>query len=240
MAEQDEDRSAERVDRLVDQVLRGGRLKATPSDAADHEAILAAASLAGSREPYPRMSPPFKRRLQGLLQGRPEPPGVTRRAALVGGLGVAIGGVTGALAARMVRPRSIPSPRTAARPVTASLAPGDEVPAAINPMPATQKWWDTGIRAEDLTENVPIRVSAGSVGAFIVRRGNQIVAMSAYCTHLPCELEWLADRDVLNCPCHNSAFDLNGESLGTVYRWPTLPAVYVRISGGVVEVLGTA
>ena len=90
MAEQDEDRSAERVDRLADQVLRGGRLKATPSDAADHEAILAAASLAGSREPYPRMTPPFKRRLQGLLQGRPEPPGMTRRAALVAGLGVAI------------------------------------------------------------------------------------------------------------------------------------------------------
>jgi Rieske Fe-S protein len=73
-----------------------------------------------------------------------------------------------------------------------------------------------------------------------MRRGNLLVAMSAYCTHLPCELEWVAKQRLLNCPCHNSAFDLNGESMGKAYKWPPLPAVNVRVSGGVVEVLGTA
>ena len=73
-----------------------------------------------------------------------------------------------------------------------------------------------------------------------MRRGNLVVAMSAYCTHLPCELEWVPGQRVLNCPCHNSAFDLNGESMGKVYKWPTLPAVNVRVTEGVVEVLGTA
>jgi Rieske Fe-S protein len=239
MADQDEDRAAERLDRLVEEVLAGGRLKATPSDASDHEAILAVAGLAGAREPYPRMSPSFKRRLQGLLQGPPEPPMMSRRAALVAGLGVAVGGLTGAVAERLVRPMGLPAPQSAAKAVQAPLVPGEEIPAVINPLPATQKWWDTGIRAEDLVENVPVRVSAGSVGAFIVRRGNTIVGVSAYCSHLPCELEWQPNQHVLNCPCHNSAFNLSGVSLSTVYKWPTLPAVNVRVNNGAVEVLGT-
>src|SRR6202022_4050699 len=95
MPDHDEDRAAERVDQLVESVLGGRRLKATPSDAAEREAILAAAGLAGSREGYPRMSPAFKRRLQGLLQGQPEPRLMTRRAALVAGIGVAAGGARG-------------------------------------------------------------------------------------------------------------------------------------------------
>jgi cytochrome b6-f complex iron-sulfur subunit len=238
MPDQDEDRAAERVDQLVESVLGGRRLKATPSDAAEREAILAAAGLAGSREGYPRMSPAFKRRLQGLLQGQPEPRMMTRRAALVAGLGVAAGGIAGGMAVRIAKPPTLP--QTAARP---ALEPqvGQEEPATINPLPETQKWWDTGVRAEDLAQDAPVRVSAGSVGAFIMRRGNMVVAMSAYCTHLPCELQWVAQSRVLNCPCHNSAFDLNGVSLGqTPYRWPTLPAVNVRVNNGIVEVLGTA
>ena len=238
MSDQGEDRAAERVDRLVERVLRGGRLKATPSDASDHEAILVAAGLAGAREPYPRMSPTFKRGLQGLLQGHPEPATMTRRAALVAGLGVAMGGITGAVAARIARPQGVPAPRTAAQAVAAAPV-GEAIPAMINPLPSTQKWWATGIRAEELVENVPIRVSAGSVGAFVMRRGNMVVAMSAFCTHLPCELEWVPKQHVLNCPCHNSAFDLNGESMGKFYKWPTLPAVNVRVNDGMVEVLGT-
>ena len=99
---------------------------------------------------------------------------------------------------------------------------------------------DTGLRLTDLAEGVPHRVSAGAIGAFLLRRGDQVVGMSSYCTHLPCELEWVPRQRVLNCPCHNSAFDLNGESVGKVYKWPTLPAVNVRVTGGVVEVLGTA
>jgi Rieske Fe-S protein len=239
MPDQEEDRAAERLDRMVEEMLAGGRLRATPSDASNREAILAMAGLAGAREPYPRMSPSFKRRLEGLLQGHPEPPTMSRRAALVAGIGVAVGGLTGAVAERLVRPIGVPSPQTAAKAVQASPIPPEEIPAVINPMPSTQKWWDTGIRAEDLLENVPVRVSAGSVGAFIVRRGNTIVGVSAYCTHLPCELEWLPNRTVLNCPCHNAAFNLNGESLGVQYKWPTLPAVNVRVTNGAVEVLGT-
>ena len=38
MPERDEDRAAERVDRLIEDVLGGRHLQATPSDAAEHQA----------------------------------------------------------------------------------------------------------------------------------------------------------------------------------------------------------
>ncbi|HSR25207.1 MAG TPA: Rieske 2Fe-2S domain-containing protein, partial [Candidatus Eisenbacteria bacterium] len=97
-----------------------------------------------------------------------------------------------------------------------------------------------GIRLADLAEGVPRRVTAGAVGAFLVRRGDQVFAMSSYCTHLPCELVWQADRKLLNCPCHNLAFDVDGQSMREGYPLPALPFVKVRVrNDGRVEVLGT-
>jgi nitrite reductase/ring-hydroxylating ferredoxin subunit len=44
---------------------------------------------------------------------------------------------------------------------------------------------------------------------------------------------------VLNCPCHNQAFQPDGESVSQAYPLPTLPAVQVRVENGRVLVLGT-
>jgi Rieske Fe-S protein len=63
--------------------------------------------------------------------------------------------------------------------------------------------------------------------------------MSSYCTHLPCELVWQEDRKLLNCPCHNLGFDIDGQSLRDGYPLPALPFVKVRMHNGHVEVLGT-
>src|SRR2546427_1977921 len=142
MPDQEEDRAAERIDRLVEELLSGGRLRAAPSDASDHEAILAAAGIAGATQLYPRMSPTFKRRLRHLLQGQPDPSLMTRRAALVAAVGVGVGALTGAMAERFERLRGVPAPQTAARPVSANPI-AEEVPAIIDPLPSTQKWWDT-------------------------------------------------------------------------------------------------
>ena len=170
MAEPNEERTAERIDKLVGDVLAGRHLKATPGDAADREAIQVATRLAGVRDGYPRMSPAFRRRLAAMLESGERPGWLNRRAALVAGLGLA----------------------------------------------------------------------AGAVGAFLVRHGDQVVGMSSYCTHLPCELVWLGDKKLLNCPCHNLAFDIQGQSMQEGYALPALPWVTVRVrKDGRVEVLGT-
>jgi cytochrome b6-f complex iron-sulfur subunit len=237
MPDRDEERAADRVDRLVGDLERGRPWKAGPSDAPEHDAILTAAQLAGAKESYPRMSPAFKKRLEHLLRTeQPKPAAVSRRTALFGGLGLAAGAVGGAVAAHAWGPLSgTPAARPAPQPTVTEEEP---IPSAITPDQNVQRWWDTGLMLAQLRENKPVRVTAGSVGAFVVRRGNSVAAMSAYCTHVACELHWVPSGRVLNCPCHNANFDLSGESLG--YKWPTLPSVNVRVTvDGRVEVLGT-
>lgn len=225
MTEPHEDKRVARIDRIVGDVLAGRHLKATPSDATDQEAIRIAAALAGSREGYPRMSPAFRRRLTQMLQKGEAPAWISRRSALVAGLGLAAGAVGGALASEMAAPAG---PRARAR-------------ETLEPLPALGRWVDTGLTLADLEAGVPRRVTAGAIGAFLVRHGDQVSAMSALCTHLPCELVWMADRSVLNCPCHNLAFTLDGQPLSDRYPPPpTLPKVRVRVlAGGRLEVLGT-
>ena len=227
MTEPHEDRTAERIDRLVGDVLAGRHLKATPSDASDHGAIRLAARLAGSREGYPRMSPAFRRRLTRLLQKGEAPAWVSRRSALVAGLGLAAGAVGGALAAEL----------------GGLFAPARRVRGRMEPRPELGRWVDTGLTLADLEDGVPRRVTAGAIGAFVVRHGEQVAAMSAYCTHVPCELVWLADRNVLNCPCHNLAFNLDDGRAIThgSSTLPPLPTVKVRVQpeGRRLEVFGT-
>ncbi len=225
MADGDEERNAERIDRLVSGVIDGRHLKATPSDAAEHETIMMAARLAGSREGYPRMSPAFRRRLARLLEKGEAPKWLSRRAALVGGLGLAAGAVGGALASEANRMVGVMHPKR----------------LHVDPLPPVARWVDTGLKLGDLEVGVPQRVTAGAVGAFVVRTAHGVAAMSAYCTHLPCELVWQSDVKVLNCPCHNVAFDVAGNSLADAYPpLSALPVVNVRVgAGGRIEVLGT-
>src|SRR5205807_1895422 len=83
------ERAAERLDSLVGDLLAGRRLKATHSDADERDAIRMAARLAGARDGYPRMSSAFRRRMGRLLEKGEPAPWMSRRAALVGGVGVA-------------------------------------------------------------------------------------------------------------------------------------------------------
>jgi Rieske Fe-S protein len=242
MAERDERRAAERIDRLVGDVLAGRHLKATPSDAAEREAIQVAARLAGVRDGYPRMSSAFRRRLGGLLERGEAPGWLNRRAALAAGLGLAAGAVGGAVAGPLggkIGDLAASRPAPAATPRPAQGQPAAHR-ATIEPRPELARWWNTGLRLTDLVDGIPHRVTAGAIGAYLVRRGDTVTGMSSVCTHLPCELIWQEDKKLLNCPCHNLAFDVDGQSTREGYALPALPYVKVRVrADGRVEVLGT-
>lgn len=245
MPERDERKTAERLDRVVGDLLSGRHLKATPSDAAEREAIQVAARLAGVRDGYPRMSSAFRRRLAGVLERGEAPGRLNRRAALAAGLGLAAGAVGGAVVGSMsggleglVAARQ-PAPAPTPRPTPQQGQPAT-ARATIEPRAELAHWWDTGLHVADLVEGIPHRVTAGAIGAFVVRRGDTVFGMSSVCTHYPCELVWLEDKKLLNCPCHNLAFDVNGQSTREGYALPALPYVRVRVgAGGRVEVLGT-
>jgi nitrite reductase/ring-hydroxylating ferredoxin subunit len=104
--------------------------------------------------------------------------------------------------------------------------------------PRPGRWKDVAALA-DLPEGQALRVDAGAFGAFLFRRGDQVSAVSSVCTHLPCELQWQGQRGVLLCPCHNQAFDSEGESMADPYPLPALPRVQVRVVDGRVQVFGT-
>jgi menaquinol-cytochrome c reductase iron-sulfur subunit len=52
------------------------------------------------------------------------------------------------------------------------------------------------------------------VGAVYLRNnGGKIECLNAICPHAGCFVAYMADRKVFQCPCHTSAFDLDGKRL---------------------------
>ena len=70
---------------------------------------------------------------------------------------------------------------------------------------------------------------------WLVRKGDQVTAMSAVCPHLGCSIDINADKQSYFCPCHTSKFSLAGEAVsGPSPRG--MDPLDVRIVDGFVEV----
>jgi Rieske Fe-S protein len=67
-----------------------------------------------------------------------------------------------------------------------------------------------------------------------------IVGFSSICTHEGCDiLGWIADKALLECPCHQSAFDpKDNGALVTGPATRRIPAIAIRIENGHVVVAG--
>jgi nitrite reductase/ring-hydroxylating ferredoxin subunit len=207
-----------RLERIVSDLLRNRRLKLRGGDAEEKAAITAAARLAGARQGPQRMHPAFRKRLQQTLDQTPREGWITRRAALVAGLGLAAGTAGGALLGRATEPV-----------VAARGGPID---------PVQGRWIDVAAMSE-LEEGQGKLVTAGGVRAFVFRKGDTASAVSSICSHLPCELWWNGGKSHLACPCHPVSFQPDGRpSVG--YDLPHLNTVHVRVTAaGRIEVLGT-
>ena len=210
----------DRVERIVNDLLKGRRLKLRGGDAEAKDAITTAARLAGTSQGPQRMQSAFRKQLAKTLARTPEEGWVTRRAALVAGLGLAAGAAGGVLLGRNAAPE------------TSSTGGG----GAIDPV--NGRWVDVAAMS-DLVEGQGRHVVAGSVSAFVFRRGDSISAVSAICSHLPCELWWDKGAAILQCPCHPVSFSADGRP-GDGYHMPSLSKVHVRVTAARrVEVLGT-
>jgi Rieske Fe-S protein len=59
--------------------------------------------------------------------------------------------------------------------------------------------------------------TATSYGVFVLRKSeaqNDILALSNVCTHLSCRVNWVAETQEYDCPCHDAQFGIEGEVLG--------------------------
>jgi nitrite reductase/ring-hydroxylating ferredoxin subunit len=217
------DKPENRIARIVDDLLHGRRLRLRAGDAEEKDAIIAAARLAAARQGPQRMSPAFRRRLAQILESTPQESWLTRRAALVAGLGVAAGALAGGVVGRTLSESGGPGPQTASPPV----------------LPVNGTWTDVGALA-DFAEGQGKLVKAGAVGAFVFRRAESVTAVSSMCSHLPCELWWNGRGAVLACPCHPVSFNADGRPSSQAYTLPALNGVKARVTAeGRVEVLGT-
>jgi nitrite reductase/ring-hydroxylating ferredoxin subunit len=212
----------DRVNKIVSDLLRGRRLKLRGSDAEEKEAITAAARLAAARTGPQRMRPEFRKRLAHALAEAPREGLLTRRNALVAGLGLAAGAIAGNMIGRNLEPSNAP------------------LPASEVIRPRNGRWTDVAALSE-LVEGQGKRVAAGAVGAYVFRHGTKVTAVSSICSHLPCELEWDGSGGLLACPCHPATFTPAGASTDDTYPLAPLKTVQARVTaGGRVEVLGTA
>jgi Rieske Fe-S protein len=89
--------------------------------------------------------------------------------------------------------------------LTASVLTGSK---AVQANPASARVVDVG----PVSNYAKDGVYAGfeSQGFFIVRKGSQLFALSAFCTHRRCKLAAQSDHSFY-CRCHGSPFDPNGK-----------------------------
>jgi Rieske Fe-S protein len=219
-----EDRAARRLDRLVSGLLAGRRLGAGAADAAEQGAIRRASQLAACPLRTPHMTAAFRERLAAQLLRRAPTRSLSRRALLAAGVSAAGGA---ALATGVDR-------------ALGTQAVGAPPPSSVVLAPATSagRWIDVGVALDALEEGAPVRASAGAIRVFVVRRGSAVIAVSALCTHQPCELVWNASGRLLGCPCHGARFSAGGDALSVDFPHP-LPLARTRVRSGRVEVLGT-
>ena len=51
---------------------------------------------------------------------------------------------------------------------------------------------------------------AGSAAVLVRKRGGELSAFSAVCTHLGCIVQWEKDKQDFLCPCHAGHYDADG------------------------------
>lgn len=99
---------------------------------------------------------------------------------------------------------------------------------------------DDAIPLADLPENATTLVNFGGQRPFValVRgTGDDVSAMSGYCTHQGCALAKSEDDSELDCPCHGSRFDA---SSGAVLVGPAdvpLPPVEITVDEDLVRLV---
>lgn len=89
-----------------------------------------------------------------------------------------------------------------------------------------------------LGESVDGWTRAGNVRLGMVwlrKKGDKLVALSAECPHLGCKVGYNPGKKVFACPCHDSAFSLDGNRTGGPAP-RSMDPLEVRVAGDQIEV----
>jgi cytochrome b6-f complex iron-sulfur subunit len=76
---------------------------------------------------------------------------------------------------------------------------------------------------------------AGASAVLVRKRGGELVALSAVCTHLGCIVQWEKDKQNFLCPCHAGNFNADGIVTAGPPPKP-LPKLPLTVANGVITV----
>jgi Rieske Fe-S protein len=84
-----------------------------------------------------------------------------------------------------------------------------------------------------------IRFTAAAVIGYVIRQESQttteqVIAVSAACTHMGCIVQWQENTKQFLCPCHGGAFDKQGTPVPTNNQlyFTSLPRLETKIENG--------
>jgi cytochrome b6-f complex iron-sulfur subunit len=213
------------LDRMVEAVLAGEALPSGRLEPDEVDALRAAIELRAAR---PGADLPEEEFLTGLrrritvasaAEGETSPSRLPRRALLVGAAGAVAAGLVGAVAESTLRSSS--PPRLAA---TGEIVPqnGQWVPVAA---------------AVDVAGGQVKRFATATTVGFVTERDGTLSAVSGACTHQGCLLRLNQAAGRLDCPCHRTAFGVDGKLMfSQLDALPAaLPQFQVRSRDGQVE-----
>lgn len=76
---------------------------------------------------------------------------------------------------------------------------------------------------------------AGSSAVLVHKKGGELIALSAVCTHLGCIVQWQNDKQEFLCPCHGGHYTPEGTVISGPPPKP-LPRLPVTVANGIITV----
>lgn len=141
--------------------------------------------------------------------------GLSRRRALLGGLGAAAAALTGAAVTAAIEQSGKQQPP--APPASSLVIPGRGTWVAIATLDA-------------MPVGAVKRFEAGAVIGYLQHTASGFMALSGVCTHMACLLQWNAGDKTFDCPCHGGRFLSNGTAApGGRYDYAPLPPIQTKV-----------
>ena len=230
--------TARRVRRYVDDLLRGRRPRPFRADDAEAAEIRTAITLTAGgpdhgapreefvNELHQRLASELEpsRRLDEPAPGHPyAPPRLPSRRRLVQVGSVAAAAVAAGAAGGALVERALSEAATVAADGT------------LTPDHGT---WQTVAASAELADGAVRPFEVGSVQGFVERTAGRLRAVSGICTHQGCALAFDRPAGELVCPCHATAFALDGALVRHQLASPppALPRLAVREVEGLVQI----
>ncbi|MDZ7761475.1 MAG: Rieske 2Fe-2S domain-containing protein [Desulfovermiculus sp.] len=96
-------------------------------------------------------------------------------------------------------------------------------------------WQERKVRIVDFSsqEQRPFQIKDGVI---LVPDKDSLIALSTKCTHLGCQVEYSQTQNELVCPCHKSAYDMQGNRLRGPARSDLTVLQTLKLEGGALQV----